>query len=86
MDQKSQKKQKIIMQGEGIQSYYSSFFSLEASNDDLAISFGQRVPSSEDEVVYGIGRRIAMTHSGAKVLLKLLGEAVENIEKKSKTR
>ncbi len=91
----SQKMKKISIKDKDIQqvidpnsrhAYFANFFSLEVSNDDFTLGFGQKVPSSEniDIPVRELKHRIIMTHKGASTLLSLLQSAIKNVSLENK--
>lgn len=76
---------KVYMHPEATNAYFGNYFAVEQSEDDVTISFGQRLPTSnKEESVYEIRKRIVMTHKGLKVLAGLLSKSLEDKEKISK--
>lgn len=80
--EKKKEETEIIIHQEGTNAYFANFFTLEVSEDDANIGFGQSLPKGEKKV-REIRRRIAVTHKGLRVVAKLLAEAVANLDKKT---
>lgn len=76
---------KVFVHPEATNAYFSNYFAVEQSEDDVTISFGQRLPTSNsEEAIYEIRKRVVMTHKGLKVLTNLLSKLVEEEEKVNK--
>jgi len=76
---------KVFIHPEATNAYFGNYFAVEQSEDDVTLSFGQRLPTSgKDESVYEIRKRVVMTHKGLKVLTNLLSKLVEDKEKINK--
>ncbi len=76
---------KTFLHPDATNAYFGNYFAVERSEDDVVLSFGQRLPIDNDEKkVYEIRRRIIMTHKGLKVLTDLLNKVFVEQEKKKK--
>jgi hypothetical protein len=74
-------KNKTYIHPEATNAYFCNFFAVEVSEDDIALSFGQRLPLEEEgKKTFEVRRRMIMTYKGAKILSDLLKKTVENIE------
>jgi hypothetical protein len=77
-------KRKEFISPEGMAAYFSNYFGIEISNDDCTLSFGQKVPSSDnkEQSLYDIRRRVIMTKKGLFVLKQIIDEAVKTFGEK----
>lgn len=76
---------KTFLHPDATNAYFGNYFAVEQSEDDVVLSFGQRLPiDSDGKKVYEIRRRIIMTHKGLKVLTDLLNKVFIEQEKKKK--
>ena len=81
--QKREKEQ--LLHPEGANAYFANYFTVETSEDDLVVGFGQKLPLSDGKKeVYEIRRRVVMTSKGAGVFSKLLNDALKNLKKSKK--
>ena len=74
-----------LLHPEGANAYFSNYFSVEVSQDNLILGFGQKLPLEKDnKKLFELRRRIVMTIRGAKIFYNLLGDSLKNLQKSSK--